>query len=231
MRAVFILFLSLFAPMIAAAGSHLLPPAPKQDSTDPIVEGGREKPVHGELLIGGKPFGAKVVLSGNRSFVRNIKLRSSAQTIKGLEVGRYGWSAKAPGYDDARGELVISVDSTSKMKINLVRLGSILIHGNQRRLGIEIKGPNSFAANFELPAKGHELKGLPTGTYTWAAWKRGHQKQEGTLRVIPGVTQKLSVGLKKLGALLITGQPAGAAVHRKCSTGRIGSVTAGKYTG
>ena len=181
-----------------------LPPPPEiQGGAGGFDGGGAPPPVKAEagyLSVEGTPKGARVDISGPKTFGANGKSATSLP-LRPIPVpaGEYRVSVSMTGYDPEEKSVRVYADATEIVKVELIQSsGHIQISGKPNGAKSRLECQKGFVRDFGLPAATSPWTvSVPRGQCRLVVERDGYEKYEQTFEVAGGATVRQSVELKR----------------------------------
>ena len=169
------------------------PPPPPVDTEGPEIETGRVTKAVGSLTVSVKPYG-KVRLDLTPPKGKSIASGSPYES-RTAAPGTWKLLARGKGYEPKEHRFQVLADEPTLVKLELSKLGGLVVEGKPSGAKVSVKGPHGFAHEGGLPWRAKS--GLRLGRYEVAVSRLGYEPWTGAADVGPAKVTRVPVALKR----------------------------------
>ncbi len=150
----------------------------------------------GFLSIQGTPAGARLDITGPRTFGDNGKATTSLpMTATMAPIGKYTIRVSMPGYDDIKKSFSVKLDATETLTIDLIQSsGQLEISGTPEGAKGSLKCSKAFSRDFTLPGQFSPwIITVPRGKCRLLVERKGRDAYKQTFQVTAGATMRIVI--------------------------------------
>ncbi len=192
------------APRVQSGGA-VADDGPSDDG--PRVSGGKQTAAVGRLIVKATPKDAVLHVKGPGGFSADGEGKWERG---GLAPGEYTIRANAEHHAEQTRRVKLEVDDDKVEKLELRKLGSLLVSGSPTGAKVTVQGPDGFASTGTFPLT---IEDAPPGEYRVTATRKGYESINATVAVQLEQAATARLDLKQPGTLDVSGEPVGARVQ------------------